>query len=392
MNSSVQAILPDRRHVERPTLQEGIVTLMRKQKISARTILAEMIRLCGRRKNLMPQDYITYQVYRPDLSPEEKRAFLGDAAVARLNGDLCPSALTRLGGFLNDKFAFCSYAARFGLPVVPTHAIYSKDRHTGDIPCFRSADDIAAFLSDRDNLPVIGKPLNGLQALGVIRVEDVDTDAGCATLAPGRQVDLKDLVREITGKHHEGYLFQPPVRQHDALTGIVGPSLATVRFVSIVAQETPEILYALWKIPAPKAVADNYWQAGSMLADVDLATGTVRRAVTGTGLDLAEVKAHPVSGHAIDGIEIPYFAEAAELVRKAHALFPICGCLGWDVGITNEGPILIECNENPAHEMGQLVTRTGVLNPEYKAVFDRVIERNKQIHQRRKDELYVVSV
>ena len=91
------------------------------------------------------------------------------------------------------------------------------------------------------------------------------------------------------------------------------------------------------------------------------------------------IDTHAESGAQITGFEVPCFRAALELAVKAHAVFPINGFLGWDVAIGPDGPVLIECNENSGHMLYQLASGRGVLNDDFKPVFERVIARNDRL-------------
>ena len=55
----------------------------------------------------------------------------------------------------------------------------------------------------------------------------------------------------------------------------------------------PKIIRACWKIPAGVNMADNYWRAGNLLAQIDMHSGRVLRVSSGAGLDVRCHDAHP---------------------------------------------------------------------------------------------------
>ena len=63
---------------------------------------------------------------------------------------------------------------------------------------------------------------------------------------------------------------------------------------------------------------------------------------------------HPSTATEIVGFQIPLFEEAKAMVKKACAVVPEIGIVGWDVGITPQGPIIIEGNEMPGHDIYNL--------------------------------------
>ena len=62
---------------------------------------------------------------------------------------------------------------------------------------------------------------------------------------------------------------------------------------------------------------------------------------------------HPVSGVVFEGFLIPYYHEAIELVKMAHGLFDNMQSIGWDIAISESGPVIIEGNENYEMEVMQ---------------------------------------
>jgi hypothetical protein len=89
-------------------------------------------------------------------------------------------------------------------------------------------------------------------------------------------------------------------------------------------------------------IADNF-AAGGLAAPVDLARGTLglarRRA-----RPFVPVEEHPDSGHPIEGTAVPFWNEALDLAIDAHREFRDMASVGWDVAITESGPVLVEGN------------------------------------------------
>ncbi|HNX00779.1 MAG TPA: sugar-transfer associated ATP-grasp domain-containing protein, partial [Candidatus Cloacimonadota bacterium] len=62
---------------------------------------------------------------------------------------------------------------------------------------------------------------------------------------------------------------------------------------------------------------------------------------------------HPDSHIPFEGYSIPYMKDAIELCTKAHRLLFFNFLVGWDVAITDEGPIIVEANEKPGMNIVQ---------------------------------------
>ena len=55
---------------------------------------------------------------------------------------------------------------------------------------------------------------------------------------------------------------------------------------------------------------------------------------------------HPVSGVALEGLSLPLWTEAQALVLRACLTMLPMRSIGWDIGLTPSGPILIEANNH----------------------------------------------
>lgn len=383
-------ILTDRRVHKTTPLAENIQKILRNGDISAPKLFWEMARLCWGRKAITPAEYINFRVYRQDLSWEEKRGFLGEERNYKENCKLAPPEVTQMRRFLNDKFAFGALCHQLGVPFAETQAMYSPDRFTGTLPSLRTAEDIRDFLLNDAKMPVFGKPVNEQQALGAARIDQVDAETCTAQFADGRIVPIMDMAQEIIAEFPEGYAFQTVIEQHADVSKIVGQTLATLRLVSVIDEKMPRTLYAIWKLPGTDAMADNFWQTGSMLCAVNVETGVVERVVQGTGPDQQSVETHPETGEALVGFQIPHFEACKKLIEDAHAIFPINSLLGWDVGLTQDGPVLVECNYNPGHEFMQHVTGKPAMDAEMKSVFAKVQSRTDKMIEGIKERLYKI--
>ncbi len=392
MAKAQKKILADRRETKPPAVADLVKMAAARAGTSPSRIFREMIALGMRRNGVSQHEFFNCQLYRPDLSRAEKREFLGEMGSYRLNLRLSPPNLTRMRGFLNDKITHTALWKAWGIPTTETQAAFAPDRWLGPIPALHDTDEIIAFLTQNARFPLFCKPIAGLQALGSVCIDGVDAAGGTAHLANGETVSISDLADEITRDFPEGYMFQSAVTQDPTVTAIAGRTLSCVRFVTVIREAAPEVLYASWKIASPTAMADNFWQEGSMLARVDAESGVVQNCVLGKGPEAREIETHPVSGKPIVGYRIPHWEAAKKLVLNAHAIFPINGCLGWDVGIGADGPVIIECNDNPGAEFYQLVAGRGMMNDTMRPILDKVIARNKKIAADKRRRLYKLDL
>jgi hypothetical protein len=267
-------------------------------------------------------------------------------------------------GLFDNKIAMASYLAAHGFPVIPPLAIYIDNLGTVAAHVARSADDLRRVLADEANYPMFGKPTEGLQSLGSVGLKRYAAQSDSVETVDGRSITLDSFVAEITQQYADGYVLQKFVAPHAAIRALCGERLATIRIVTLNLESGPKVFRACWKVPAGANVADNYWRSGNLLAQIDLASGIVRRVVSGAGLDLAHHTVHPDTQVEMIGFQIPHWSALVATVTEAARLRRHVPLIGWDVAARDDGPVIVEMNERPDFVLPQLADARGVLDAE----------------------------
>lgn len=156
-----------------------------------------------------------------------------------------------------------------------------------------------------------------------------------------------------------GWVVQDHVTVHEALAPLAMKALPTIRLTTM-PDETgaPEIVVTYLRFASdPRSEVDNF-AAGGLMGLIDPASGMLGEACIKR--DLTIYRQHPVSGAQIDGVRIPFWQETCDLVRRAHAGgFEDYRMIGWDIAITQAGPVIIEANARPCPQGAQQVNRRG---------------------------------
>ena len=363
-----------------------LVRVARDHGVNPFTQFGQILSLQMKRAGLHASEYYDFELYHPRYDAVARAQFLGALGSRRLNLRLSPRALHKHFDLMDDKALFSVLLAGLGLQTTQTQAVVDVSRTFGRLPVLRDVASIRRFLTQEARYPLFAKPAFGSLSVGSALIEEVTPDGETLRLGNGRTVPLQAFAQEILKFHGQsGFLFQSAVRQHPALTEIAGPALGTIRVVTVTEEASqPRVLYVLWKIPSPDAMSDNFWQGGSMLANVDLDTGEVLGCRQGTGLETTQVENHPVSDKPIVGTRLPFWSEVKALAEQAHAVFPNAGVMGWDVGLSEDGPVIVEGNNGPHHTLYQLATGEGILNARFAPVFDKIAARKAASVKRRK--------
>lgn len=167
-----------------------------------------------------------------------------------------------------------------------------------------------------------------------------------------------------------GYLFQETVRQHSHLSKLNSSCLNSIRLDTFTDDKgETEIISGYIRMSIFNLHVDNT-SAGGCFVGIDLKTGRLKKYgysyIKFHGVkDLTE---HPVTKIVFEDFSIPFFSECKDLILKTAKLNPSLRLVGWDVGIGESGPILIEGNSDYAISGNDLVDGGYMANPVFRKV------------------------
>ncbi len=355
-----------------------LVSVARAHGLSPIAQMRQMIALRFGPGKIDQPEYYAYGLFDPDLTLAQKKQFVGREGSWQINDRLNPAKLTESRVFVADKVMYTALLQQLGLPTTETQGVASQTRSFGNIPALRDPAALQDFLRNQARFPLFGKPCEGRGSVGSAMLTGIED--GQIVMGNGHRADLAGFCAEVFADYPEGFIFQTALTQHKVLADVAGMAIGTMRVVTVRETDTPRVLYTVWKIPSPDAMSDNFWQSGSMIAQVD-EHGQVGACKIGTGLEARMIDTHPVSGARFDSVKVPDWDAVQQVASEAHALFPEFGIIGWDIAITPDGPVIIEANDNPYHALWQLPEGRGILNPDMTPVFDKAEAKSQAILQ-----------
>jgi hypothetical protein len=155
------------------------------------------------------------------------------------------------------------------------------------------------------------------------------------------------LNRMISEKIEKGFsLAEEYIQQHNILMSLFPGALNTIRITTFLHSKSHvELLYAIIRIGYDKQV-DNF-DAGGISALLDLDTGVViQKGVFKNPFMRGDMERHPVSNFPILGLQIPFWQDILTMIKSAALVIPSVRTVGWDIVITDQGPALLEGNDN----------------------------------------------
>ena len=151
--------------------------------------------------------------------------------------------------------------------------------------------------------------------------------------------DIKVLYERL--KQSGQVLVEEFVKQHEDMNKLYSGSVNTLRMFTI-CKDKGCYLQGVLKFGNGGAV-DNF-SSGGMYTFVDEQGVVIAPAIDKNDMVYEE---HPLSKQKIVGFKVPMFEEAKKLICEAAELLPQVAYIGWDVAITENGPVLIEGNCYP---------------------------------------------
>ncbi len=156
---------------------------------------------------------------------------------------------------------------------------------------------------------------------------------------------VNDLFEEVI---RSSYLFQETIRQHPEMNKLNSSCLNTIRMDTFIDQDGKiDIISAGLRTSLNNNYVDNITSGGCGIM-VDLATGKLvgkgKMSLKAGGIKMPIE--HPVTHIVFNGFAIPFFDQVKQLVLEVAGYVPNLRLIGWDIAITESGPILIEGNSD----------------------------------------------
>ncbi|MCD8117801.1 MAG: hypothetical protein LUE21_11980 [Oscillospiraceae bacterium] len=284
----------------------------------------DMIR-CARKYGAGYHDYIQFGMY--DLTEEQKATMVTRVVSRELMDQLNDSTQSYV---LDDKGEFAKRYGKF------------MKRDILDLSA-AGAEETDEFLQKHPRM--FCKPRDGSSGHGCF-IYALEPDMGrTAFLARMREKGV-GICEEILQQHRSQAEFNPS-------------SLNCLRIVTLIDSEgAPHVIYAVQKFGTKDVCVDNYGPGG-IGCRVDVDTGVVLwPAVLGEGYMRQTYTVHPTSGKKLLGYQVPFFREACRMCLEAAVVTPALRYVGWDVGITPDGPAIVEGNDFTDYLFYQHVPQT----------------------------------
>lgn len=264
-------------------------------------------------------DYLNYKFYKKSWKERKTYATIGYQADFYKKAGRDPEKL------LNNKINFL----RNNQDLTKRDFFDPKD----------TIDNLKQFLNKHENF--VCKPINGLGGTDIKKMNVSEIN------------DIDEFYESLKNNN----MFLEELIIQDQEWGKLSPkSINTIRVMTSNVDGKIEIFCMIARIGSSKNLADNFHQGGCGVF-IDTEKGILKG--NGINKDLEEFEIHPVSKIKYDNYKIPFFKEITELCTKAAKRFNQTNVIGWDVAITDKGPLIVEGNNGPGFDLVQVVLNKG---------------------------------
>ncbi|HRD33983.1 MAG TPA: sugar-transfer associated ATP-grasp domain-containing protein [Rhodocyclaceae bacterium] len=291
------------------------------------------------------EDYYSLGLNSATLNFREKKTFLGSFEKGRYFDHINPPIYDITA---RDKVLFHLLADTLQIPTPRTLATTSPGAKPAYGVRISSEVDLISFLEQQADHELFFKPADGSLGEGALAIGRSPSNSTEWIEWPrGNPLQVSDVVTRLRICDQLGrFLIQARLRPHPALAEIVPNVCPTVRVMTLHQNGGTSILGAALRLGSGTTATDNV-AGGGIIGRLDMSSGSLLHGVSLDSMVPVLHDAHPRTGVRITGKSVPDWSEVIHLVEQSAPKLNFIPCIGWDIGITDDGPVVIEINTRP---------------------------------------------
>jgi hypothetical protein len=238
---------------------------------------------------------------------------------------------------LGDKLKVADWCAEAGIPhpqpmlVVERGEITWRNASKNDL-------DRDLFVKRREGRGAFGTTV--YRRTSAFQYVDVDN----------RPINLEQILAEMVRRSHTrkepSLMLTPFLHNHPGIADLAQDTLITIRVLTCLDEQLRPVVTNAYVRSMTKL--EPTWDTGQTEeygAPIDLETGALGLLTGDKENSLSErFERHPVTGAQVTGRIVPFHRELAEVAIKAHGMVPERVMIGWDMAVTQDGPVMLEGN------------------------------------------------
>lgn len=190
----------------------------------------------------------------------------------------------------------------------------------------------------------------------------------------GKNIKLRDILSSSP------LLFESLIEQNAQMMSFNSTSVNTMRIMTALYPDNKVgLIAAFLKIGRKGSDVDNAGSGGNVDCGIDIRSGKLYNPVQFNSWDdVVNISQHPDTGIQLSETFIKDWGKIIAQVKDFQARIPFLKVIGWDVALTDNGPVIVEIN-NRWDTTGQLFIQRG-WTPEVKDCYEAWVKYYKTTH------------
>lgn len=327
------------------SLKTALLPLYRSFKLSLKYPIAVRIKVIMdylslyRSKGLTIDEYYDFEFEKQDISFRE--SFLGLNEQRYYLDYLNP---VRYYSLARNKYLAHKVLENTGVSLAVFYCYYQPEAHYHNSDeCASSLNEVLRILKSKSVDSCVVKTTESSHGDNVWVYNSIvysDKDARL-TRFDGQVIMLSSILGQ------DALIFESIVHQARQFASFNESSVNTVRFMTTLWPDGSAKVIATWfKVGRDGRCVDNAGDGGNVDAAIDVETGRIYNVVEFDGWRHTKaIERHPDSNSQLNGVVIDNWHAIKEEVERFQQAFPYCKAAGWDIAITEKGPVIIEVND-----------------------------------------------
>ena len=267
-----------------------------------------------------------------------------------------------------DKFIGHSLLSKIGISTAQLYFAYDKESDGENTLILHTAEQVVNKIKQLNIKSFVAKPAADSAHGKGVGVYDVNKIIEFG----GSEIKIEDILSCGTM-----VLFESLIQQTEQMSKINKSSVNTIRMMTaLYPNQKVKMIAAFIKIGRAGSCVDNAGSGGNVDCAVNLETGELYNALQfNSWEDTLPIEKHPDSGVKLNGLIIENWDEIKSIVMGWQAQIPYLKTIGWDVAVTDNGPVIVEIN-NWWDTTGQLFLGNG-WHKEVKECYDAWVKYYK---------------
>lgn len=322
-------------------IQKIILELKQTVKEGNKSVLGVVLDYLSLRKRkwLLWNEYYNYELDRQ--SSEFRKNFLGAIEQGVYLELLNPFKYYILA---RNKYLTHLVLEKENIPMPELYCYYNPERGvTSDGNVSNDLFSTIQVLKAKNVKKCVVKETEGSHGESVFAVNGIiyEGDDALMEIVGGRTVRLSTILRQYP------LLFEQRIIQTKQLSDFNPTSVNTIRFMTVLFPNGEvEIIGTFIKIGRAGSFVDNAGKGGNVDAGIDSDTGEVYGAIEFNGFRKSlSIDSHPDTGCALNGVVLDNWNFICRKLKSFQQKIPFLKAVGWDVALTDNGPVIIEIND-----------------------------------------------